>query len=47
MGSTEEITATASAINPPRNMCGMHWMLTKLGARTWIRYGVAEPSLTM
>ena len=46
-GSTLEMTATASAIKPPRSMCGMHWMLTKLGARTCMRYGVAEPSLAM
>src|SRR5206468_7173189 len=44
IGSTEEITATASAIKPPRNMCGRHWMLTKLGPRTCNRYGVADPS---
>src|SRR6185312_8539613 len=42
-GSTEEITATASAIRPPRIMCGRHWMLTKLGPRMCSRYGVPDP----
>ena len=46
-GSTDEITATASATRPPRIMCGRVWMLTKLGARTCMRYGVGEPSLAM
>ena len=32
-GSTEEMTATASAINPPRNRTGSTWRLTKLGPR--------------
>ena len=46
-GSIDEITATASATKPPRIMCGRHCTLTKLGARTCMRYGTAEPSLTM
>ncbi len=46
-GSTEEMTATASAIRPPCIMCGRHWMLTKLGPRMCSRYGLAPPSLAM
>jgi len=46
-GSTEEMTATASATKPPRIMCGSACTLTKDGARTCMRYGVGEPSLAI
>ena len=46
-GSTDEITATASAIRPPRNNTGNAWRLTKLGPRMCIRYGLEVPSDTM
>ena len=46
-GSTEEITATASATRPPRIMCGRHWMLANEGPRMCMRYGVAVPSEAM
>ena len=36
-GSTDEITATASAIMPPRSNTGKAWRLTKLGPRMCIR----------
>ena len=45
-GSTDEMTATASATRPPRIMCGSVWRLTKLGPRMCMRYGLAEPSDT-
>jgi hypothetical protein len=47
IGSTEEMTATASAMRPPRIMCGRVCRFTKLGPRMCMRYGLAEPSLTM
>ena len=37
IGSTEEMTATASAIRPPRSSSGRAWRLTKLGARMCMR----------
>ena len=46
-GSTDEITATASAIMPPRSNTGKAWRLTKLGPRMCIRYGLEVPSDTM
>ena len=36
-GSTEEMTATASAISPPRRSGGSAWRFTKLGALMCIR----------
>ena len=45
-GSTEEMTATASAISPPRNSGGKLWRFTKLGALMCIRYGLFDPSAT-
>src|SRR5690606_9377266 len=39
IGSTEEITATASATRPSCIMWGSVWMFTKLGARMCMRYG--------
>ncbi len=46
-GSTEEMTATASAIIAPRRSSGSACRLTKLGARMCIRYGLDVPSETM
>ena len=45
-GSTEEITATASAISPPRSSSGSACRLTKLGPRMCMRYGLEVPSET-
>ena len=45
-GSTEEITATASAMRPPRSSSGRACRLTKLGPRMWRRYGFDVPSET-
>ena len=46
-GSTEEMTATASAMVPPRSSNGRACRLTKLGARMCMRNGFEVPSETM
>src|SRR5690606_11900641 len=46
IGSTEEMTATASAMSPPCMRCGSVWRFTKLGPRMCIRYGLELPSET-
>ena len=46
-GSTDEITATASAMRPPRSSRGSACRLTKLGPRMCMRYGLEVPSETM
>ena len=46
-GSTEEMTATASAMVPPRSSSGSACRLTKLGARMCMRNGFEVPSETM
>ncbi len=46
-GSTDEMTATASAMVPPRSSNGRACRLTKLGARMCMRYGFEVPSETM
>ena len=46
MGSTDEMTATPSAIRPPSMRWGSVWRFTKLGPRMCIRYGFGPPSDT-
>src|SRR5947207_7572072 len=46
IGSTEEMTATPSARNPPRIMWGSVCRFTKLGPRMRMRYGRDVPLLT-
>jgi hypothetical protein len=46
IGSTLEMTATASAMKPPRIMCGSVCRFTKLGPRMCMRYGFDDPSDT-
>src|SRR5690606_19459527 len=46
IGSTDEMTATASAIMPPRSMWGRVCRFTNEGPRMCMRYGTLEPSET-